>query len=124
VITDPQFARVRLDVAEASLIPRATTGGVSVIAAWRTEPVRSAPQPEGGALTAWLALIGWQIEIDEDGVLYVAVAHHITADGERLSVGACAPSRSEAVWQIFEAAMGKLGADDTGREILRGRAAA
>lgn len=95
-----------------------------MIAAWRTEPVLSAPQPEGSALASWLALIGWQVEIDLDGSLYVAVAHHVTAEGERLSVGATGGTRVEVVWQLFEAAMGKLGADDTGREILRGRAAA
>jgi hypothetical protein len=92
-----------------------------VIAAWRTEPVRSAPRSEGVALAAWLALIGWQIEINRDGASYVAVAHHITADGDRLSVVACAPTTSEVVWQLFEGAMEKLGGDDIGRGIMRSR---
>jgi hypothetical protein len=82
-----------------------------------------ARQSEGDALSTWLALIGWQVEIGQDGALVVATAHHITAKGDRLSVGACAPTKSEAVWQLFEGAMGKLGADDTGREILRSRPA-
>ena len=46
-------------------------------------------------MASWLTLMGWQVEIDQEGGLYVAVAHHVTASGDRLSVGACGGTRVE-----------------------------
>ena len=51
---------------------------------------------------SWLTLIGWQVEIDQEGGLYVAVAHHVTASGDRLSVGHVAAHGLRWVWQLFK----------------------
>jgi hypothetical protein len=83
----------------------------------RPELHEKTPSPEGSALASWLTLIGWQVEIDQESGLYVAVAHHVTASGDRLSVGACGGTRVEVVWQLFESAMGKLGAADKGAAL-------
>jgi hypothetical protein len=98
-----------------------------VTLAGSSEPVPSATLPEGVALRAWLTMIGWQVDIEQDGEMYVGVARHLSAEGNTLAVGGCAASKAETVWQLFEAVMDRLGKADAGREIVRlraGRAAA
>ena len=107
---------MRRRAASASRICERGSGTEST-AAERPELREKTPSPEGSALASWLTLIGWQVEIDQEGGLYVAVAHHVTASGDRLSVGACGGTRVEVVWQLFESAMGKLGAADKGAAL-------
>ena len=71
-----------------------------------------------GLLESWLTMLGWQVEIECDGEIHVGVARHIADDGDCVVVGARAHSRSEAIWQLFEGAVQKLGTDDIARGIL------
>ena len=71
-----------------------------------------------GLLESWLTMLGWQVELENDGEMCVGVARHITGTGEDVVVGACAPSASEAIWQLFEAAVKKLGGYDVARGIV------
>ena len=77
-----------------------------------------APETDRGVLEAWLTMLGWQLEIECDGEIHVGVARHIADDGDCVVVGARAHSRSEAIWQLFEGAVQKLGSDDIARGIL------
>jgi hypothetical protein len=56
-------------------------------------------------LLVWLNLLGWQVELESDGDTLVGVARHFAADGSTYRVGACAPTRDEVTFQLFEAAM-------------------
>lgn len=67
--------------------------------------LEAAERRDGDVLRLWLTLLGWQVELERDGALVVGVARHLGADGSMHSVGACAPSESEAVWQLFAAAL-------------------
>lgn len=86
-----------------------------------TEPARMEARHEGVALRTWLTMLGWQVEIEQDAGICVGVARHVTAEGDTLTVGGCAASTSETVWQLFEAVMGRLAADDSGRDTRRRR---
>jgi hypothetical protein len=88
----------------------------------RAEPIPMTTRHDGVALRSRLTMLGWQVEIEQDGELYVGVARHVTAEGDTLTVGGCAATTSETVWQLFESVMGRLSADDTGRDTLRRRA--
>jgi hypothetical protein len=116
------FAAVRLGAAErlARLSVFFGRRGARVIAAWQLEEVEAAASVEAVALTTWLTLLGWQVQIERDGELHVGVARHITADGQRLVVGSCAVTKAAGVWELFEAVMGRLGAIGE-RETLRDR---
>ncbi len=92
-------------------------------AARRPELVQSSANDEAVALTTWLTMLGWQVQIEQDGNLYVGVARHFTPGGHKLAVGACAATKCESVWQLFEAVMGRLAADNTSGETLRRPAA-
>lgn len=71
----------------------------------------AATRGSGDVLRTWLTMLGWQVEVERDGDLHVGVARHVRSDGERLVVGACAPSAPEAVWQLFEGAARRLAGD-------------
>jgi hypothetical protein len=60
---------------------------------------------ERSILLVWLNLLGWQVEVERDGDNVVGVARHFAADGSTYRVGACAPTREELTFQLFEAAM-------------------
>ena len=45
--------------------------------------------------------------------MYAGLARHITVDGHALAVSACAATKSETVWRLFEAVMGRLVKDET-----------
>lgn len=62
---------------------------------------------EGEILHLWLRLLGWQIEISEDGDQVVGVGRHL-ADGVTLRVGGCASTEGELVLELFEQAMRRL----------------
>ncbi len=79
---------------------------------------------EAVALTTWLTLLGWQVDVELDGDLFVGAARHTTASGSGLTVGACATTKAAAVWQLFEAVMAKVGAEERPRATLRSRIAA
>jgi len=72
---------------------------------------------EGQVLQGWLTMLGWQVELAPDGEMVVGVGRHLTADGRRLVVGACAPTKSDAVWQLFERAMARLGGNDPSHDL-------
>jgi hypothetical protein len=72
---------------------------------------------EGHVLQGWLTMLGWQVELEPDGQMVVGVGRHLTADGRRLVVGAYAPTRSDAVWQLFERAMAKLGGNGPAHDL-------
>jgi hypothetical protein len=60
---------------------------------------------EQSILLLWLNLLGWQTEVERDGDNLVAVARHLTADGTSVRIGACARTRDELAFQLFQAAM-------------------
>jgi hypothetical protein len=110
-------------VAEArSSINLCEMGVEVVVAVSGSSGIVQADQPrQGVALIGWLTLLGWQVVIEHDGNVHVGVARHVTAAGDELVVGGCGVSKAEAVWQLFEAAMNKLGADDTAHQLLSSR---
>ena len=79
---------------------------------------------EAVALTTWLTLLGWQVDVELDGELFVGAARHTTASGNGLRVGACAATKAAAVWQLFEAVMANVGAEERPGATLRSRVAA
>jgi hypothetical protein len=60
---------------------------------------------ERSTLLVWLNLLGWQVEVGRDGDNLAGIARHYAADGSTYRVGACAPTREELIFQLFEAAM-------------------
>jgi hypothetical protein len=60
---------------------------------------------ERSILLVWLNLLGWQVELEHDGDNVVGVARHFAADGSSFRVGACAKTRDELAFQLFEAAL-------------------
>jgi hypothetical protein len=68
-------------------------------------------------LEAWLTMLGWQVEIERDGRVYVGVARHVARDGTLVVVGACAPSPPAVIWQLFDRAIRKLDRVDIEPEI-------
>jgi hypothetical protein len=76
---------------------------------------------EAVALTTWLTLLGWQVDVELDGELFVGAARHTTASGSGLRVGACAATKAAAVWQLFEAVMAKVGAEERPSATPRSR---
>ena len=62
-------------------------------------------QDETPILFLWLNLLGWQVAVEPDGAQLVGLARHCTPDGASLRVGACARTRDELAFQLFEAAM-------------------
>ena len=76
---------------------------------------------EAVALTTWLTLLGWQVDVELVGDLFVGAARHTTAAGSRLGVGACAATKAAAVWQLFEAVMAKAGAEERPSATRRSR---
>ncbi len=76
---------------------------------------------EAVALTTWLRMLGWQVQLEMDGQLFVGVARQITADGSRLAVSSCGTTKVDAVWRLFEPVTGKLSGDDASEKTLRRR---
>jgi hypothetical protein len=60
---------------------------------------------EQSILLVWLNLLGWQVELEHDGDNVVGVARHFAADGSSFRVAACAPTRDQLAFQLFEAAL-------------------
>ena len=61
-------------------------------------------------LLLWLAAIGWTPEIERDGDIFVGVARHPFAG----TVSACARTRAETVWQLFQDVIAKI---EAGRPV-------
>jgi hypothetical protein len=60
---------------------------------------------ERSILLVWLNLLGWQVEVKQDGDNLVGVARHFAADGSTYRIGASGPTHQELTFQLFEAAM-------------------
>jgi hypothetical protein len=60
---------------------------------------------EKSILLTWLNLLGWQVDVERDGGSLVGVARHCAGDGTTFRVGACAPTRDDLAFQLFDAAM-------------------
>jgi hypothetical protein len=60
---------------------------------------------ERSILLVWLNLLGWQVELEHDGDNVVGIARHFAPDGSSFRVGACAKTRDELAFQLFEAAL-------------------
>jgi hypothetical protein len=60
---------------------------------------------ERSTLLVWLNLLGWQVEVGHDGDNLTGIARHYAADGSTYRIGACAQTREELTFQLFEAAM-------------------
>jgi hypothetical protein len=56
-------------------------------------------------LLVWLTMLGWQVEVEQDGDTLVGVARHCTADGSTVRIGGRAASIDELAFRLFEAAM-------------------
>lgn len=61
-------------------------------------------------LLLWLAAIGWTPEIEQDGDIFVGVARNAVAG----TVSACARTRGETVWQLFQDVIAKI---EAGRPV-------
>jgi len=81
--------------------------------------VSSSAAVEGGSLIGWLRLLGWQVELGQDGEVFVAVASGSDGVGGSLRVGACARTLADLDYQIFEAAFSRL---DSARRAQSARA--
>jgi hypothetical protein len=68
-------------------------------------------------LILWLNLLGWQVQIEQDGENVVGVATHCAADGSTFRVGGCARTRDELALQLFEAALKIV--ETRGRRVRR-----
>jgi hypothetical protein len=56
----------------------------------------------------WLMILGWQIEAEFDGEVWVGVARHVTSDGDSLRAGGCGSTYGELAWQLFSGALNAL----------------
>ena len=65
----------------------------------------SSSQNGNSILLVWLNLLGWQVDVERDGDTLAGVARHYAADGSTFRVGACARTRDELAFQLFDAAM-------------------
>jgi len=59
-------------------------------------------------LVCWLRLLGWRVELNRHGELFVAVARRHEAGGHDLVAGAVASSLDELPLAIFSAACARL----------------
>jgi hypothetical protein len=62
-------------------------------------------QDETPILFLWLNVIGWQVAVEPDGEQFVGLARHCTPAGESFRIGACARTKDELAYQLFDAAM-------------------
>lgn len=69
----------------------------------------------GGLLLDWMRLLGWQIELSDEGL--EGVAEHMTAGGEHLVVRARATDQAELSGLLFERAMAALEASRARAEL-------
>jgi hypothetical protein len=58
----------------------------------------------GDQLVTWLRLLGWDVRLEQDGALHVAIARCILGSAE-VEVAARGSSRTAAVVRLFEAAV-------------------
>ena len=62
------------------------------------------PAANGDRLLTWLRLLGWDVRLEQDGALHVAIARCILGSAE-VEVAARGSSRTAAVVRLFEAAV-------------------
>jgi hypothetical protein len=62
------------------------------------------PGADGDRLLTWLRLLGWDVRLEHDGPLHVAIARCILGSAE-VEVAARGSSRTAAVVRLFEAAV-------------------
>jgi hypothetical protein len=79
---------------------------------------RIAARREGDALLSWLALLGWQVELDRDEDLFVGVARHVDRENLERAVCATALTRAEVVLTLFEQALEALAATSGVDDVL------
>jgi hypothetical protein len=69
-----------------------------------SRPDSPAPPTGGDRLLAWLRLLGWDVRLEREGSVYVALARCIL-DTVEVEVAARGASRAAAVVTLFEAAV-------------------
>jgi hypothetical protein len=69
-----------------------------------SSPDGPAPPADGDRLLTWLRLLGWDVRLERDGSVYVALARCIL-DSVEVEVAARGASRAAAVVRLFETAV-------------------
>jgi hypothetical protein len=74
-----------------------------------SEESRVQPETDGDRLLMWLRLLGWDVRLEQDGPVHVALARCILGSAE-VEVAARGRSRTAAVVRLFEAAVERASA--------------
>lgn len=63
---------------------------------------------ENTVTLSWLTMLGWRVRTELEGGVWAGVASRFTESGEKLTVGACATSRRDVIWELFFGAIDQL----------------